>query len=437
MCKILTDELIDIYEKEKSNSCLDVFSILVESLAKLSMVKWLKCSESTYHIGKLNYIANSKKANEKITEEFFDNLITTCKISNYNHDNSYIGTKFKSYMLNFCKQTGFFNYPISPNYPYDFIRSTTLFINKAREFDCTIRSNEISQALRNVWTMNLLQTVFSLKLEITPSVFSYSLLYPYTDNLLDKKSISYEHKIKFCSSIKNRLMGKFVLSSSEHEAKVFNLIENIELEFPRCNNNALYKSLHSINLHQAKSIDNQRNIYNQNNKQILLNTIKKGGTSVLSDGFLLKSNISLQDIIFSFSFGVLLQLLDDFQDIKIDKTNSHKTIFSHPEQCTNLDKLACKLINYIDEVLSILDYYNSPYISNIKKTIKENCLLTIFFTVARNKKLFTKEFNNNLEKYYPFTTIYMKNFNKKISYKYKKVSKVSHANLIDILELLS
>jgi hypothetical protein len=44
--------------------------------------------------------------------------------------------------------------------------------------------------------MNSLQIFWGLPLEMTPSVYAYSMLYPYTDNFLDNPEVNSEEKIK-------------------------------------------------------------------------------------------------------------------------------------------------------------------------------------------------------------------------------------------------
>ncbi len=59
------------------------------------------------------------------------------------------------------------------------------FITTARKENPQLKDEEIFQALRNVWIMNSLQIYWGLPVEMTPSVYAYSMLYPYTDNFLD------------------------------------------------------------------------------------------------------------------------------------------------------------------------------------------------------------------------------------------------------------
>lgn len=59
------------------------------------------------------------------------------------------------------------------------------FFYKARAFGPELKPENIYQGLRNVWIMNGIQLMMELPVKITPSVFAYSMIYPYSDNLLD------------------------------------------------------------------------------------------------------------------------------------------------------------------------------------------------------------------------------------------------------------
>src|SRR5438477_2021166 len=65
---------------------------------------------------------------------------------------------------------------------------------QARRFDPALSATDIFQASRNVWTAAGLQVLLGQRLELTPAIFAYSLLYPYTDNLLDDPLTSADAK---------------------------------------------------------------------------------------------------------------------------------------------------------------------------------------------------------------------------------------------------
>jgi hypothetical protein len=87
---------------------------------------------------------------------------------------------------------------------------TKSFVRQAREFDSELQFSEKYQACRNVWIMNGLQLILSLPVRLTPSIFAYSMLYPYTDNLMDNPDVSVFEKWNFSERFRERLSGKLV-----------------------------------------------------------------------------------------------------------------------------------------------------------------------------------------------------------------------------------
>ncbi|MBK5241704.1 hypothetical protein [Clostridium sp.] len=85
---------------------------------------------------------------------------------------------------------------------------THKFINNVKEFDNTINLDKMVQDFGNVWIMNILQVLFIIKVEYTPSFFTYSMLYPYTDNYLDNPLISLKNKKSINERFKLRLEGE-------------------------------------------------------------------------------------------------------------------------------------------------------------------------------------------------------------------------------------
>lgn len=66
----------------------------------------------------------------------------------------------------------------------------------------------IIQAARNAWTACGLQPLLGVPLALTPSILGYSLLYPYSDNLLDDEDISNDTKLKFSRRFRRQLLGE-------------------------------------------------------------------------------------------------------------------------------------------------------------------------------------------------------------------------------------
>lgn len=192
------------------------------------------------------------------------------------------------------------------------------FITRARKEDSELKSEEIFQAMRNVWIMNSLQIFWGLPLEMTPSVYAYSMLYPYTDNFLDNPQVNSEEKIKFNKRLSKVLNGENLTPANFIEEKVFSLVGQIESEYRRDRFPKVFDSLRLIQEAQIESIKQHTDEMLANDK-ILPISFFKGGTSVLADAFLVKENLNIKEMHFAFAYGSFLQLLDDLQDAVADK----------------------------------------------------------------------------------------------------------------------
>jgi hypothetical protein len=58
------------------------------------------------------------------------------------------------------------------------------------------------------------------KMGLTPAIFTYSMLYPYTDNYLDNPATSRERKLGFSARFGQRLAGEAVAPVNDHESGI-------------------------------------------------------------------------------------------------------------------------------------------------------------------------------------------------------------------------
>ena len=124
-----------------------------------------------------------------------------------------------------------------------YLESTESFFSKAQEHDSSLNFTDLFQAVRNVWIMNSLQLLFDMDVQMTSSIFSYSMLYPYTDNLLDDPDIRLSDKKAFNERLQLVLEGICPSDVSHKESKIFEMIHNIELQYERETFPNVYKSL--------------------------------------------------------------------------------------------------------------------------------------------------------------------------------------------------
>ena len=193
----------------------------------------------------------------------------------------------------------------------EMINTTLHFIRQARQFDQELGLEEIFQACRNVWIMNGLQYLFGQKIRLTPSVFAYSMLYPYTDNFIDDSTVSELEKQAFAERFYKRLDNQCVEPANPIEVKIFELVGMIEKEWPRVAHPEVYDSLLAIHAAQTESAALLSKKKQLTNSEVFDICVNKGGCSVTADGYLILGKLTSEQEKFLFGYGAYLQILDD------------------------------------------------------------------------------------------------------------------------------
>lgn len=297
---------------------------------------------------------------------------------------------------------------------------TSDFICKAREFDADFKLEDIFQSLRNAWIMNCIQKLMGLRVEMTPSVFAYSMLYPYTDNYLDSVSVSDKEKKNVNQNFRKRLAGESSYTVSLLEERLFRLVRMIEGQFPRTSFPMVYDSLLGIQSAQEKSIlQSARN--SEPCPDILEISVEKGGCSVLADGCLVKGILSENEASFIFGFGVMLQFIDDLQDAGEDRVNGHNTVFSRRSNGTSAELLTNRLINFMNSILDEDKCFCSPDATELKNLIKDSILFLVMGAVACNSNIYSRNWLAILGEYSPLSLKYLKTFYKRMGREFGKL----------------
>ncbi|MBL4560543.1 MAG: hypothetical protein JKX79_06115 [Labilibaculum sp.] len=288
----------------------------------------------------------------------------------------------------------------------EMIIATKDFIKKAWEFDPELGNDEIYQALRNVWIMLGLQSFFGLEVKITPSFLAYSLLYPYTDNLIDDAFIDNEEKINFCKRFALRLAGEAVESESISESRIYDLAAMIESEFDRKNYPEIYRSLLDIHNAQTKSLALLSDKPLLSEEETFKICIAKGATSVIADGYLVLGKLDKKQFNFLYEYGAYLQILDDLQDARQDYLDGIRTCFSRKLPYGNLDKLLCKTY-FLGKAFhqSLKDLY--PNEISFHGLIQKSFGLLFLSSIFENQEDFSNDFIQKMEKHTPFRFSYL------------------------------
>lgn len=295
----------------------------------------------------------------------------------------------------------------------DFLPVGTRLARWGRRFDERLSMADIVQACRNAWTACGLQTLFDTRLELTPSILGYSLLYPYTDNFLDRLDISADQKRGFSARFGERLRGESIAAQNAHERALWALVELIEGQYPRECYPQVFDCLLDIHRAQEESVVQLEGT--GVSADVLGISCRKGGSSVLADACLARGCLTPQESRFAFQWGVLLQLGDDLQDVREDLQRGSVTLFSRAAaHGVPLDALATQLLSFSDTVAVFMDHLpsGSPM---LKELLRMSWRSLIVGAIADSHRHFTPEFLQHIEGSSPFRFEFLRARRKRIT----------------------
>jgi hypothetical protein len=227
-------------------------------------------------------------------------------------------------------------------------------------------------------------------MELTPSILAYSLLYPYSDNYLDRPELSTADKLQFSERFRRRLAGDNLAPVNAHESSVWTMVQLIEEQYPRAQYPQVYDCLLAIHRAQESSLaqlNGSRSAHNfqtnsLDNSELLRISCAKGGTSVLADACLTQPVLNPEEIRLSFEWGVLLQLGDDLQDVREDLRRGSITLFTRAvAQGKSLDTLIRQLLHFSDQIAGRMDRMPRGT-SSIKSLLRMSWRSLILMAVA-------------------------------------------------------
>jgi len=225
----------------------------------------------------------------------------------------------------------------------------------ARRFDPGVSTADILQASRNAWTACALQLLLGRPMRLTPSIFAYSMLYPYSDNYLDDPSVSRDAKLGFSARFGRRLAGDAVAPANSLESAIWRLVERIEEQYDRANWPGVFMSLLEIHCAQNNSIRLLRRGPDAQPVDVVKLSFDKGGASVLTDGYLAAGSLTPEEAHAIFCWGVFLQLADDLQDVRQDCQDGMLTVFSEIAGQKPLDERTSRTLQFAQTVLGLMD----------------------------------------------------------------------------------
>ena len=273
---------------------------------------------------------------------------------------------------------------------------------QARRFDPAVSAEDILQASRNAWTACGLEVLLGESMRLTPAIFAYSMLYPYTDNYLDDPAVSREAKHGFSVRFGKRLAGESVEATNAHEDAIWRLVGLIEGQYPRAASPAVFASLLRIHSAQENSIRLLRQGTSAADCDVLRLSFEKGGSSVLADGYLAAGALTAVQSRFIFDWGVLLQLADDLQDVQQDCRDGVLTVFSQAAPNEKLDAITARTLQFGGRVMLELRALPAPDCAALEDLIARSATSMLIRSAGEAPELYSAAFLAELERHSPF-----------------------------------
>ena len=305
----------------------------------------------------------------------------------------------------------------------------TELARRARRFDPGVSTADILQASRNTWTACALQLLLGGTMQLTDSIFAYSMLYPYTDNYLDAPSVSGEAKLGFNARFGRRLAGEEAAPENHHEELIWRLVGLIEGQYDRAAWPQVFASLMAIHHAQQNSIRLLRLGRGEEGVDVVRLSFDKGGASVLADGYLAGGALSREQAQFAFTWGVLLQLADDLQDVREDCRDGMLTVFSEIAGREPLDERTSRTLQFGKRVMGWIDGVAGPDCGALKEMIERSSRSLLIRAAGEAPDLYTGGYLAELEVHSPFRFAFLNDRRQRLASRSGLLSRVFEAFL--------
>jgi hypothetical protein len=266
-----------------------------------------------------------------------------------------------------------------------------------------------------------------MPVELTPSIFAYSMLYPYTDNFLDDPSIDLNLKRLFNERLRRRLLGEHQVAMNHCEQAIHRLINMIEDQFERLRYPQVYESLLAIHQAQTKSLRLHQTA-SPYQTDVLGLSFEKGGMAVVADGCLVAGSLLPIQAEFMYGYGVFTQLMDDLEDLAQDRQDGILTIFSQSARAWQLDAITNQLLHLGTRVFDLIDAFGSPESLEFKTLIFKCIQPLIVDAASQSPASFSRAYLKSLETHLPFRYAFLANQRRKF-----KRQKITATKLIEAL----
>lgn len=288
------------------------------------------------------------------------------------------------------------------------------FFRQARRLDPSLELGDIVQAGRNLAVMNNVQILLGLPVELTPALLGYSLIYPYSDNLLDDPKITEEAKRGFGDRLAERLVGGDTAPVGHSEKAIWHLVSLIESQFPRRDHRYVYESLLAIHRAQGRSVRLLNSRASPYDVDVLGISLEKGGASVLADGYLVAGALDPAQAEFLYQLGAFLQLGDDLQDLDDNLAGELLTIFSHTARRWPLDRLTTRLLHFGQKVMVGLGSFDAAGLEPLKALVQLATRLLLLEAAGHARRFYSRAYIRDLEIHSPVRFAYLETLRRRL-----------------------
>jgi hypothetical protein len=298
---------------------------------------------------------------------------------------------------------------------YGFAEIVLEFAKTAREFDPGLSAEDIYQASRNVWSMNFMQLLVGQPVRMTPAIFAYSLLYPYSDNYLDDPAVPLETKLAFNRRFRQLVSGERIPPANAHEAILADLVARIEGQYDPVAYPQVYESLLAIHQAQNRSLGLMKPGASPYEIDVLGISFEKGGTSVLADGYLVAGSLTGGQQEAMYYYGVFTQLMDDLEDILPDLREGRLTIYSQSAGRWPLDAVTNRTIHFGRGLLDSLDGHGGPESAAFKRLIRRCINPLLIASAGEGGRFYSRAYLRELEAHSPVRFAFLSRQRKKLA----------------------
>jgi hypothetical protein len=195
----------------------------------------------------------------------------------------------------------------------------------------------------------------------------------------------------------------------------------IESHYPREPFPAVWAALLAIHRAQLLSLAQQGGIVSPYERDVLGLSIAKGGASVLVDGYLASGDLEPDAARASFTFGVLLQLLDDLQDTREDLRAARSTLFTQTARGWPLDAPTARLWGFARRLLGGEELFTRPKNAVMTSLVERGVAFLLLSAVAEQPALFTRGFRRGLEAFSPVSFGYLRSERRRMAKRQRRV----------------